>query len=166
MIYKNFKTFVLFYVLFALVLISNQVLAQDEDDVVVYTGYFAREQNDGEMARMSGKSHYVKFYPENRFIRLYIPYPFSKTVEPSSIHKIFDIVNKKTRSDAFIKDDFGILDEKIIAHVDVVKRINGEIMFDCSITAPCKIKFKDNAFVVIKKGIVKDHVTRYDYVSD
>ena len=147
-------------------LTSGPLLAMDKDDEVIYSGYFSREQNDGELAKMSGKSHYVKFFAENRFIRLYIPYPFSKGVTSEQIREIFEVVGKKYKVDAYIKDDFGVLDEKIIAHIDRIRRVNGEIMFDCGFSAPCKILFDQDSFKVIKKGIVKDHVTLYHHVKE
>ena len=148
------------------ILISGATYAIQEEDVVVYSGYYSREQNEGEMAQISGKSHYVKFYSDDRFVRLYIPYPFSKSVRSEQITRIFALVDEKYKVNAFIKDDFGILTEKIIAHIDVYRRVNGEIMFDCGISAPCKVVFDEDAFRVIKKGIVKDHVTIYHHIND
>ena len=46
-----------------------------QNDAEIYSGYYSREQNYGELARASGKSHYIRFYPENRIVRLLIPFP-------------------------------------------------------------------------------------------
>ena len=166
MVVKNPKVFIVSLVLSFIMLMTDIVNAQQEKDVVVYSGYFSREQNDGEMARVTGKSHYVKFFANNRFIRLYVPYPFSRKVTPEQILKVFELVNEKYKTDAYVKDGFGILEEKIIAHIDSIRRVNDEIMFDCGFSAPCKIVFEDGLFKVLKKGIVKDNVTLYHHVKD
>ena len=149
-----------------LAVFSTVLHAQDSDDPVVYSGYYNREQNDGEMARITGKSHYVKFFKGNRIIRLYVPYPFSGPIRPEDIRSIFQMANKQSTISAYIKDDFGILKEKIIAHIDVIHRVSGEIMYDCGVMSPCKIIFGKDSFKVLQKGIAKDHVTLYEYVSE
>ena len=165
MIMKSFKLLLTTFLSVVLIMFSVALYAQEDEDVLVYSGYFSREQNDGEMARITGKSHYVKFFEGNRFIRLYIPYPFSKTVKPDDISKIFQIVNKRTTASAYIKEDFGILSENIIAHIDVIRRVNGDVMYDCGVISPCKIVFAKDSFKVLQKGIFKDHVTNYEYVN-
>ena len=149
-----------------LAVFSTVVHAQDSDDPVVYSGYYNREQNDGEMARITGKSHYVKFFKGNRIIRLYVPYPFSGPISPEDIRSIFQLADKQSTISAYIKDDFGILKEKIIAHIDVIHRVDGEIMYDCGVMSPCKVIFGKDSFKVLQKGIAKDHVTLYEYVSE
>ncbi len=133
---------------------------------IVYSGYYSRQGNDGKMAEMSGKSHYVKFYPGNRVIRLYIPYPYSKQLTPSTISKVFKVVNSETTGNAYIRDTFGLLTKPIIAHLDVYRIVDGQVMFDCGSSAPCVIEFTDDAINVIKRGIVKDHVIKYLHVKE
>jgi len=163
---RNFRLFLVICLSTILSVFAGTLYAQDKEDVVVYSGYYTREQNDGEMARITGKSHYVKFFEGNRIIRLYVPYPFSGPIKPEDLHKIFQLAHKRSAVSAYIKDDFGILDEKIIAHIDVIHRVNGEIMYDCGVMSPCKIVFGKNSFKVLQKGIAKDHVTLYDYVPE
>lgn len=132
----------------------------------IYSGYYSREQNDGEMARASRKSHYIRFYPENRIVRLIIPYPYSTTVSADAIREVFDIAANKTTGSAYIADTFGVLDERIVAHLDLVRLIEGSYYFDCGVAVPCRIEFADKGMYVIQKGIVKEHVTAYDLVPD
>ena len=141
---------------------SNQ---QNTNQDLVYSGFFSREENDGKMARLSGKSHYMKFFPPNRIIRLFIPYPYSMTVKPEAISKVFDVVSKKSVGDAFIRGKFGIMDQDVIANLGTVK-VGGEtILFDCDASAPCRIIFKENTLRVIKKGILADHIIEYQYIG-
>lgn len=64
---------------------------QGEDKVDIYAGFYSRAENYQEMAEESGHSHYIKFYPENRIARLYIPFPYSKTQKADVINAMFDV---------------------------------------------------------------------------
>jgi len=100
------------------------------------------------MAEMSGKSHYIKFYPGDRVARLYIPYPYSKQLSTEMISKVFKVASGKTTGSAYIRDTFGLLDKAVVAHLDDFRRV------------------VDGLIQVIKKGIVKDHIIKYNYVED
>jgi len=139
--------------------------AQHELKKVVYSGYFSREENDGKMARLSGKSHYMKFLPPNRVIRLFISYPYSTSLKPEVISKVFHEISKMTVGDAYIKGKFGYLDEDAITNIGKVKYIDDVVQFDCDARVPCKIVFFDGGLKVIKKGMVADHIIMYDYVD-
>lgn len=140
--------------------------SENKEDPVIYDGYFSREENDGKMARLTGKSHYVKFYPGNRVIRLYIPHPYSLTIKPDLMLKVFEKVNSTTTGIAYFQSTFDLLDEKIIAYTDSLKRPGGELMFDCGSSAPCRIFFEDNIMKVIKKGVINDNLIHYEHVMD
>ncbi len=139
---------------------------QEEADIIVYSGYFSRQGNNGKMAEISGYSHYVKFYPNNRIIRLFIPYPYSKGITPDVIREVFSTVNRETTGSAYIRDTFGLLDKPVVAHLDVVRRVDGQIMFDCGDATPCTIEFPDDSMQVIKRGVVKDHVMDYVHIKN
>lgn len=135
-------------------------------DADAYSGYYSREQNDGELARASRNSHYIRFFPENRIVRLIIPFPYSTTLSADTIRRVFDIAINKTTGSAYISDTFGLLDERIVAHLDSVRLIEGTYFFDCGVTVPCRIEFTGKGMNIVQKGIVKDHVTAYDLVPD
>jgi len=144
--------------------LSLSTAARSQDDAAgsgVYSGYYAREDNHGELARQSGHGHYLKFYPENRIVRLYIPYPYSTTVESATIDAVFDEAVKQTSGSAYIRDTFGLLDRPVMAQLDFLKEINGELLFDCGSSNPCRMEFTEEGLRVIKKGIVTDHATVY-----
>jgi hypothetical protein len=131
----------------------------------IYTGYYSREGNDGKMALTSGNNHYIRFYPENRIIRLYIPYPYSKKVKPGAIKLAFDAAAKKSTGSAYIRDKFGVMDEPIVAHLDFFRWVDGHIMYDCGKPKPCKVLFNGGFMTVIKSGIVLEHKIRYEHVN-
>lgn len=129
-------------------------------------GYYAREQNDGELARASRKSHYIRFYPENRVVRLVIPFPYATTLDPDTLRAVFRRAAGRTRGSAYISDTFGVLDRKVIAHIDFVRRMDGRTLFDCDRAIPCTMEFDDGSMRIIKQGLIRDHVTSYAFVPD
>ncbi len=151
---------------FVFVFLPYPVYSQQEEEIIVFSGYYSRQGNDGELAEVTGKSQYIRFYPGERIIRLYIPYPYSKTVGPDSIRQLFEVVRATTTGSAYIRDDFGVLDQDILAHTDSIKVLDGEIKFDCSNSAPCEIRFSGESMKIIKPGIVKQHIVNYDLISD
>jgi len=131
----------------------------------LYSGYYSREGNDAKMAQTSGNNQYVKFYPEKRIIRLYVPYPYSKTVKPENINRAFNLALKETTGSAYIKNKFG-MSELIVAHLDFFHWVDGQVMYDCGKPKPCKVTFDDSSMTVIKPGIVLEHKIRYELVRD
>lgn len=132
----------------------------------IYSGYYSREQNDGDIARASKRSHYIRFYPGNRVVRLIIPFPYSTGLSADTIRQIFSKAINRTSGSAYISDTFGILDKKIVAQIDSVRIIEDSYYYDCGVAVPCKIEFVDKGMNIVQKGIVKDHVTAYDLVPD
>lgn len=132
----------------------------------IYSGFYSREGNDGKMAETTGNNTYIKFYPENRIIRLYIPFPYSKTVKPDVITAAFNAAVNKSTGSAYIRGKFGVMDELIVVHLDFFHWVDGQVMYDCSKPKPCKIIFDDSSMTVIKPGIVLEHKIRYDLVED
>ncbi len=145
---------------------AQQLVASSFDyDQIDYSGFYSREGNDGELAQLSGKSHYIKFYSPNRIIRLFIPYPYSLNVEQDAINKTFEMVNNKSLGDAFIRGKFGIMEREVIASIATVKLSNKMIWFDCDSSNPCRIIFNKKGLDIIKKGIIKDHITSYEHID-
>ena len=144
---------------------AEQIVEHGVSGSIVFSGHFSREENDGKMARLSGKSHYMKFYSPDRVIRLFIPYPYSASVKSEVISKVFDEVSKMTVGNAFIRGKFGQLEQDAIANIGKVKNSGDDIMFDCNASAPCRIIFLEKTLKVIKKGIISDHVIVFDHVD-
>lgn len=132
----------------------------------IYSGFYSREGNNADMAKTIGNNTYIRFYPENRIVRLYIPYPYSKTVKPETINQAFNSAVKKSTSSAYIRDKFGVMDELIVVHLDFFRWIDNQVMFDCSKPTPCKIDFNENSMTVIKPGIVLEHKVQYELIKD
>lgn len=131
----------------------------------IYTGYYSREGNDGEMAQSSGHNEFIKFYPENRIVRLYIPFPYAKTVKPEAIISAFNAAVKESTGSAYIRGKFGVMDEQIVAHLDYFRWVDDQVMYDCGKPKPCRVIFNDGSMTVIKPGIVLEHKIIYKLVS-
>lgn len=166
--YRNSKSWIWRTIVFSIIFAAVGVARSESTtiNVDIYSGYYSREQNDGELARTSGKSHYIRFYSENRVVRLIVPYPYSKTLNADTIRKVLDIAANKTIGSAYLSDTFGVLDEKVVAHLDSIRLIDDIYYYDCGVAVPCKIEFADKSMNIIQKGIVKEHVTAYDLVPD
>ena len=145
---------------------SSLAVESAADKPNIFSGYYSREGNDGDMAQSSGNSHYVKFYPKNRIIRLYIPFPYSKTVTPAAINLVFSTVEKKSSGSAYIRGKFGVMEEQVVAHLDFFHWVDEQVMYDCGKSEPCRVQFDDSVMTVIKPGIVMDHKILYSHVSD
>ena len=165
---RKSSLFALIVTLVTGVLISGSSWAEEvvNSQKDIYTGFFSQEKNYGELGKTSGHSHYVKFYPENRILRLYIPFPYSKTVNPAAINAAFNAAASKTSGSAYIKDTFGVMEEKVIAHLDTFRWIDGQVMYDCSLAAHCKINFSDDSMTLIKPGVVLEHEILYEWIKD
>lgn len=162
---KGFLT-ALTFVFIAGVFSSELTYADDSvDKQKIYTGYYSREGNDGEMAQTTGNNTYIKFYPENRIVRLYIPYPYSKTVKPEKINNAFKNALAQSDGSAYIRDKFGVMDKLVVAHLDFFRWIDNQVMFDCSKPEPCKVEFKDNSMTVVKPGMVIAHKVNYTLIK-
>lgn len=155
------------FILFSISFISTAVFADQTsmNEQKIYAGYYSREGNDAKMAQTTGNNTYIKFYPGKRIIRLYIPYPYSKTVKSGEINAAFNSAAKKSTGSAYIRDNFGVMKEPVVAHLDFYHWVNEQVMYDCSKPKPCKITFSDNAMTVIKPGIVLEHKINYGLVS-
>jgi len=132
----------------------------------ILSGYYTREGNDGKMAKASGHNEYVKFYPGKRIIRLYVPYPYSKTVKSDVINRAFSMAIKETSGSAYIKSKFGVMDKPVIAYLDFYHWVNDQVMYDCGKPMPCKVTFDDKSMTVLKPGIVLGHKIHYGRVND
>lgn len=132
----------------------------------IYTGYYSREGNFGEMAKSSGNSHFIKFYPDKRFVRLYIPYPYSEEVSSVAINAAFAAAFKRTTGSAYIRDKFDVMEQPVVAHIDSYRVVEGTVMYDCGKARPCRIEFDDGSMNEVKPGVVMEHNIPYTHVKD
>lgn len=145
---------------------SGNAAQTSVDEQKIYAGYYSREGNNEKMAQTTGNNTYIKFYPGKRIIRLYIPYPYSKTVKPADINSAFNTAAEKSTGSAYIRDKFGIMKEQVVAHLDFYHWVDKQVMYDCSKPTPCRVVFDKTSMTVIKPGIVLEHKIHYDLIRD
>lgn len=130
------------------------------------SGFYSREGNNGDMAKASGHNEYIRFYPEKRIIRLYVPFPYAQNVAADAINRAFDAAIKETTGSAYIKSKFGVMDELSVAHLDNYRWIDNQVMYDCDKPKPCRVEFDEQHMTVIKPGMVLEHKIRYDLIRN
>lgn len=163
------KFFILPGFIFLSATLFSGVLSAEQtsmDKQKIYAGYYSREGNNAKMAQTTGSNTYIKFYPGKRIVRLYIPYPYAKSVKPGEINAAFNTAVQKTTGSAYIRDKFGVMKEQVVAHLDFYHWVNEQIMYDCSKPKPCRIIFADNSMTVVKPGIVLEHKVNYSHVRE
>lgn len=163
---KNFFI-VLNIILISGIFVSSASSAEEPSAIPekIYSGFYSREGNNDKMARTTGNNTYVKFYPKNRIIRLYIPYPYAKRVKAEAISKAFNTAVEKTSGSAYIRDKFGSMEQPVVAHLDTFRWIDNQIMYDCGKTEPCRVTFDDKSMTVLKPGMVVTHKIHYKLIK-
>ena len=146
---------------------TQATIAEDVKPVPekIFQGYYSREGNNAKMAETTGNNIYVKFYPDNRIIRLYIPYPYAKTVKPEAITQAFDNASIKSSGSAYIREKFGVMEQDVMAHLDTFRWVENQVMFDCGKSEPCKVTFAENSMSILKPGMVVAHKINYSLVN-
>ena len=135
-------------------------------DVDTFNGYFSRIGNDGTPASTTGKSLYIKYYPDEWVILLYIPFPYSKTVAEQTVHQAFAEVRATVKSNAFVKGKFGGLEEAAIADVEPYRMENGRALFACGNGGTCATEVVEGNIQIVKQGILGEHIIKYLHVKE
>lgn len=135
-------------------------------DVDTFNGYFSRIGNDGTPASTTGKSLYIKYYPDEWVILLYIPFPYSKTVAEKTVHQAFSEVRATVKSNAFVKGKFGGLEEAAIADVEPYRMENGRALFACGNGGTCATEVVEGNIQIVKQGILGEHIIKYLHVKE
>ncbi|HHS84102.1 MAG TPA: hypothetical protein ENK38_04135 [Gammaproteobacteria bacterium] len=133
----------------------------------IYSGYYSRDGNDDRPAKISGNSIYIKFYPDQWVIMLYVPYPYSTSLKNEVLHNVFREVKKQAKSKAYIKGKFGFLAKKAIAHIETYEmKEPNKAVFECDGTAPCRVIFSNGYMEMRKAGIVSDHIIKFNRINE
>lgn len=132
----------------------------------IFLGYYSREGNNGKMAQTTGNNQYIKFYPEKKIVRLYIPFPYSKSIKPETINAALNAAEKKSIGSAYIRGKFGVLGELSVAHLDFYHLVDNQVMYDCGKAKPCRVTFDSDSMTVIKPGLVLEHKIYYELVDN
>lgn len=139
--------------------------AQASDLGESLSGYYAREGNDGSPAKTAGNNIYLRFYPDRWLGMLFLPWPYASQVEPAAIARAFERGRAQTDSAAYLRGNFGELEQKATLHIERYGYIENRIVYECGSLAPCTIRFGDGYLELIKPGVINEHIIRYNHVA-
>ncbi len=137
------------------------------DPADMYSGYFYRDSDDDRVAKITGKELFLKFYPDQRVVMLYIPYPYSKSLQAETIHQVFSEVIATVKTEAYTRGEFSLLEQDALAQVEFYTSMDGgQYRFECNGTAPCRVKFADDSLEMRKAGMLNDHIIKFNRAKD
>jgi len=128
-------------------------------------GYYAREGNDGSPAQAAGNNIYIRFFPDRWLGMLFLPWPYATEVDPATIPRVFDAARAQTTSSAYLRGDFGLLQQKATLHIERYGYLEDRIVFECGSLAPCTIRLGEGYLELIKPGVINEHIVRYRHVA-
>jgi hypothetical protein len=128
-------------------------------------GYYAREGNDGSPAQAAGNNIYIRFFPDRWLGMLFLPWPYATEVDPATIPSVFDAARAQTTSSAYLRGDFGLLQQKATLHIERYGYLEDRIVFECGSLAPCTIRLGEGYLELIKPGVINEHIVRYRHVA-
>ena len=141
-----------------------EALSQRTD---IFEGYYSREGNNGTPTRVNHHDIYMKLYKKKGqqwVALLHIPLPYAATVDPAVIPKIFEEIDKKIHSSAYVRDTFGYLDEPATVQFEHFGYLGDKLIFECGSLSPCTIKPADGYLELIKPGMLNEHIIRYNHI--
>ena len=140
---------------------------QAAEQVDIYSGYYSRDGNDDRPAKLAGNSIYIKFYQDKRVILLYVPYPYSLTVKPGTLHSTFKEAALQGTGKAYIRSKFSALAEPAVAHIESYEMLEQDFArFECDGTAPCRVNFHGDRMEMRKAGMLNDHIIQFYRVAE
>ncbi|MCP4491379.1 MAG: hypothetical protein GY820_29300 [Gammaproteobacteria bacterium] len=153
------KCFTVFAITLAAVVSLPPVSALD-----MYAGHFSREGNNQSPSEASNNNIYLKIF-ENRWIGLlYIPYPYAKSVASNTITQVFEQAKKQTTTSAYLRGEFGHLDQLATVQIERFGYLEDRLVFECGSLSPCTIKLYDNYLELYKPGMINEHIIKYNHV--
>ena len=135
-------------------------------DPDIHAGYYSREGNYGNPAQTTGHSIYIKFFADHRVVLLYVPFPYSKTVDPMLLHGVFESIDTQTNSGSYVRSRFDLLAEAAVAHVETYTTEGSRTMFECDANGPCVVEFSQDSLVMSKNGIIGKHIIKFDQIDE
>ena len=150
----------------ATIALPGSALATNND---IFSGYYAREGNNGTPSRTLHHNVYMKLYTgegQQWVALLHIPLPYASTVDEAVIPKIFEKIRKQLHSSSFVRDTFGYLDEKATVQYERFGYMQDKIIFECGSLSPCTIKPADGYLELIKPGMLNEHIIKYNHIVD
>lgn len=133
----------------------------------IFSGYYAREGNNGSPSRTLHHNVYMKLYADEGqqwVVLMHIPLPYASTIDEKIIPNIFKKIRSQINSSAFIRDDFDYLEEKATVQFERFGYMQDKIIFECGSLSPCTIMPSDGYLELIKPGMINEHIIKYNHI--
>ncbi len=132
----------------------------------MYAGHFSREGNNQSPSETTNNNIYIKIF-DNRWIALlYVPFPYAKSVAPSTITQVFEQAKNQTSTSSYLRGKFGYLEQLATVQIERFGYLEDRLVFECGSLSPCTIKLYDDYLELYKPGMINEHIIKYNHVID
>ena len=155
--------------LMATIVLPGSALSDVTKNKSIFSGYYAREGNNGTPSRTLHHNVYMKLYADGGHqwvAMMHIPLPYASTVDESLIPKIFKKIRTKINTSAFVRDTFGYLEERATVQFERFGYMQDKLIFECGSLSPCSIIPSDGYLELIKPGMINEHIIKYNHITD
>jgi hypothetical protein len=131
----------------------------------IFDGHYAPDIVGENPARSGGNEIFIKFFPDRWLGLMFVPYPYADRVGEGRVTQAFERARQQTGSAAYIKDSFGLLEEKVTVQIERYGYYQDRIAFECGALSPCTIRIGNGFLEFSKPGVVTEHVVLYRHVD-
>jgi hypothetical protein len=131
----------------------------------ILDGHYAPDIVGANPAEAGGNEIFVKFFPDRWLGLMFVPYPYAERVDADLVTKAFERARGQTGSAAYLKDSFGLLEEKATVQIERYGYYQDRIAFECNALAPCTIRIGNGFLEFSRPGVVAEHVVLYRHVG-
>lgn len=159
------RTLLLLCVLLLSALLPGASYAATGAQGEILDGYYAPDIVGARPAQTGGNEIFLKFYPERWLGLMFVPFPYAERVDANLVAQAFERARQQTDSAAYIKDSFGLLEEKATVQIERYGYYQDRIAFECGALSPCTIHIGNGFLEFSKPGVVSDRVVLYRHVD-
>ncbi len=131
----------------------------------IFDGHYAPDVVGERPLQSGGNEIFVKFFPDRWLGLMFVPFPYAERVDPALVTQAFERARQQAGSAAFLKDSFGLLEEKATVQIERYGYLQDRIAFECSALAPCTIRIGNGFLEFVRPGVVSERVVLYRHVD-
>ncbi|MGD8350999.1 MAG: hypothetical protein PVI79_17260 [Gammaproteobacteria bacterium] len=131
----------------------------------ILDGHYAPDIVGEKAPQTGGNEIFVKFFPDRWLALMFVPYPYAERVDADLVTRVFERARQQTDSAAYIKDSFGLLEQKATVQIERYGYYQDRIAFECGALSPCTIHIGEGFLEFSKPGIVSERVVLYRHVG-
>ena len=155
--------------LMATLVLPGSALSDVTKNNSIFSGYYAREGNNGTPSRTLHHNVYMKLYADGGHqwvAMMHIPLPYASTVDESLIPKIFKKIRTQMNASSFVRDTFGYLEERATVQFERFGYMQDKLIFECGSLSPCTIRPAEGYLELIKPGMINEHIIKYNHITE